>query len=66
MAGTEYETPFCPWHTVAVPLMVPAAAGNGFTVIVIGFDVAVAGEAHDKDDVISQVTTSPFAKAEFV
>jgi hypothetical protein len=33
------------------------------TVIVIPFDVAVDGLAHASDDVITTVTTSPFARA---
>jgi hypothetical protein len=35
----------------------------GFTVIAIPLDVAVAGLAHASDDVITTVTTSPFARA---
>jgi len=34
-----------------------------FTVIVTLLEVAVAGDAHDSDEVITQVTTSPFASA---
>ena len=37
----------------------------GVTVIVIAFDVADAGLAHASDDVITQVTTSPFTNVEF-
>jgi hypothetical protein len=33
MAGTLYVTPVCPWQTVWLPVMEPAAAGSGLTVI---------------------------------
>ena len=33
IAGTVYVTEFSHWHTVDVPEIVPAASGNGFTVI---------------------------------
>lgn len=36
------------------------------TVIVTGEEVAVVGDAHVEDDVITQVTTSPFDKAALV
>lgn len=36
------------------------------TVMVTGVDVAVAGEAHVAVDVITQVTTSPLARAALV
>jgi hypothetical protein len=35
------------------------------TVIVMEFDVTLTGVAHDMDEVISTVTTSPFARAAF-
>ena len=37
----------------------------GFTVIVIALEVTGFGLAHATDDVITQVTTSPFANVEF-
>jgi len=37
-----------------------------FTVIVTGVDVALVGEAHASEEVITQVTTSPFARAALV
>lgn len=37
----------------------------GFTAIVIVLEVAVAGLAHASDDVITTVTTSPFANDAF-
>ena len=36
------------------------------TVIVNGVDVAVVGDAHEEDDVITKVTTSPLFRAAFV
>ena len=36
------------------------------TVIVTGDEVAVVGDAQEAEEVITQVTTSPFAKAAFV
>src|SRR5665213_3268763 len=30
--GTVYETDDCPWHTDALPVIAPAATGNGLTV----------------------------------
>ena len=38
---------------------------NGFTTIVIELDVTGLGFAHVSDDVITQVTTSPFTNVEF-
>ncbi|KAF5032324.1 hypothetical protein DSECCO2_618510 [anaerobic digester metagenome] len=36
---------------------------TGLTVIVIPVEVAVVGDAHEAVDVITQVTTSPLARA---
>lgn len=36
------------------------------TVIVTGAEVAVAGDAHDSEEVITQVITSPFERVELV
>ena len=36
------------------------------TTMLIAFDVAVAGLAHANDEVITQVTASPFTNAAFV
>ena len=35
IAGTEYTTLFCTLQMVVVPVMVPAVAGNGLTVIAL-------------------------------
>jgi hypothetical protein len=46
---------------VAVEVMLTESTTDGLTVIVIGREVEVAGDAHDPDGVITQVTTLPFA-----
>lgn len=43
-----------------------AGVSELLTVIVTGVDVAVVGDAHEEDDVITQVTTSPLLRAAFV
>ena len=43
-----------------------AGVSELLTVIVTGVDVAVVGDAHEEDDVITQVTTSPLARAALV
>lgn len=48
---------------VADALMATAGVTEGFTVIVILFDVAVVGETQAALDVMIQLITSPFAGA---
>ena len=51
---------------VAEALIVTDGVTVAFTVIVTLLDVAVVGEAQAAVDVITQVTTSPFAKVELL
>ena len=51
---------------VAEALMVTDGVTFGFTTIVMLLDVAVVGETQAAVDVITQVTTSPFTKAELL
>jgi hypothetical protein len=41
------------------PPIITAGTTTGLTVMATAFDVAVAGDAHERDDVIMHVTTSP-------
>ena len=45
--------------------MLTDAVADAVTTIMISFDVAVAGLAQARDDVIITVTTSPFINPEF-
>ena len=42
--------------------MLTAGVTEGVTVIVIAFDVAVVGEAHDAVEVMTHVTTCPLVR----
>ena len=45
--------------------MLTEGATTAVTVMAIAFDVAFAGVAHAADEVMTTVTTSPFANVEF-
>ena len=54
----------CPMQSGDAPLTVPAFRPV-FTVIVIALDVAVVGLAQASEEVMTTMTTSPFASALF-
>ena len=54
--ATEYIIPVAPSHTFDGPVIVPAASGNGFTIIEIVFDIAGLPVEHCASDVNSHVT----------
>ena len=51
---------------VALALTSTEGVTEVLTVIVTGVEVAVVGEAQDSEEVITQVTTSPLARAALV
>ena len=65
--GVAVNVTFVPVHIVlpGFAAMLTDGATVEVTTIVIPVDVAVAGLAQAKDDVITTVTTSPFARALF-
>ena len=65
--GVAVNTTFVPVQIVLPGLAAMLTDGTtvAVTVIVIVFDVAVAGLAQPSDDVITTLTTSPFTNAEF-
>ena len=67
MVGVAVKVTLVP-EQMAVALALTATDGvtEVLTVIVTGVEVADDGEAQDSDDVITQVTTSPFARAALV
>jgi hypothetical protein len=67
LVGVAVKVTLPPAHmVVALAEMVTAGTTREVTVIVTGFDVAVAGKAQVAVEVITQVIRSPFAKDEFV
>ena len=66
-AGVAENVTFVPVQIVlpGLALMLTDGATVSVTAIVIKFDVAVAGLAQASDDVITTVTTSPFARPLF-
>jgi hypothetical protein len=67
LVGAAVKVTLVPEQMV-VALAVTETAGitDGFTVIVIAFEVAVVGVAQGAVDVITQVTILPFARDELV
>jgi len=67
LVGVAVKVTLVP-EQMAVALALTATDGvtEVLTVIVTGVEVADDGEAQDSDDVITQVTTSPFARAALV
>ena len=67
MVGVAVNVTLVPAQIVlpGFALMLTDGATVDVTAIVIPLDVAVAGLAQASDDVITTVTTSPFAKALF-
>ena len=63
MVGVAVNVTLVPMQIVLPGLAAILTEGvtSGFTVMVIAFDVPVVGLAQAKEDVITQVTTSPFA-----
>ena len=65
MVGVAVKITLVPAQiVVAVAAILTDGITDAVTVIVIALDVTVAGLAHEIDDVISTVTTSPFTKVE--
>ncbi len=67
MAGVAVKVTFVPVQTVlpGAAAMLTDAVTFEVTVIVMGLDVTGLGLAQASDEVITQVTTSPFTKVEF-
>ena len=62
LVGVAVNVTCVPAHmVVADALMLTDGATLDVTVIVIGLDVAIVGEAQLNEEVITTVTTSPFA-----
>lgn len=63
----EVNNTLAPAHTLVLAVVIEmVGAVLLFTVMVIPFDVAVLGLAQLELEVITQVTTSPFASAELL
>jgi hypothetical protein len=63
LVGVAVKVTEVPEHIVeAVALMETAGVTDGLTVIAMLFDVAVVGEAQVTEEVITQLTASPFTK----
>ena len=66
--GVTVNVTFVPAHIVfpGLAAIITDGVTTAVTIIVIAFDVTVAGEAQVAVDVITQVTASPFVNAAFV
>jgi len=66
--GTAVKVVDCPWHVGLVPdvMEIPTAGVTvtELTVIVMVFEVALIGLEHGRFEVITQLTTWPFARAD--
>ena len=67
MVGAAVKVTLVPEQMlVALALTATDGVTEVLTIIVTGVEVAVVGEAQDSEEVITQVTTSPLARAALV
>ena len=67
LVGVAVKVTFVPEQIVlpGAAAMLTDGVTTGFTVIVMALEVTGFGLAHTIDDIITQVTTSPFTNVEF-